>query len=181
MSLEKAESRIKAQVWQAIAQGTVDLSGVPKESLEGLVNLVTEAALVEMNDELGQSATDSTAAAKMTDPLYDGDEDILWQGRPFLSIVTYYTITDERIRIQEGLLAKDHTDVELVRIQSMDFKQTFGERLMKIGDVTIRSHDPKHPLIILNNVPNPGEVHETLRRAVLAARSKHRLSYREEM
>jgi len=179
MSIEKAESRIKSQVWQAIAQGSIDLSAVPKESLEGLVNLVTEAALVEMNDELGLSARENGGHA--ADVLLDGDEDILWQGRPFLSITTYFTITDERVRVQEGLLAKEHHDIELVRIQSMDFKQTFGERLMQLGDVMIRSHDPNHPLIVLRNVPDPQDVHETLRRAVLNARSKHRLSYREEM
>ncbi len=177
MALEKAESKIKAQVWQAIAQGKIDLEGVPKEKLEELVNLVTEAALIELNDELGSS----TEVVPKETSVFDEEEDILWQGRPFLSIITYYTITDERIRIQEGLLGKNHTDVELVRIQSMDYKQTVGERLMLLGDVTIRSHDPKHPLILLRNVPNPGEVHEILRRAVLNARSKHRLSYREEM
>ena len=179
MTVEKAESRIKAQIWQAIAQGNLDLSAVPKESLEGLVGLVTEAALVELNDELGQSTDVVSKSAEAS--FFDEEEDVLWEGRPFLSIITHYTITDERIRVQHGLLGKDHTDVELVRIQSMDFKQTFGERLMKLGDVTIRSHDPKHPIILLNNVSNPSEVHETLRRAVLNARSKHRLSYREEM
>ena len=52
---------------------------------------------------------------------------------------------------------------------------------MALGDITIRSHDPKNPVIILRNIPDPEDIYELLRRAVLNARSKHNLSYREEM
>jgi len=63
----------------------------------------------------------------------------------------------------------------------MDHSQTFGERLLKIGDVNIRSHDPSHPELQLKNVRDPHQVYEVLRRAVLSARKKHNFSYREEM
>ncbi len=181
MTLEKAESAIKARIWQAIAQGTVDLTGVPKESLESLVNVVTEAALLELDADMASTAKQATITSGAAGNPFDDVEEILWEGRPFLSLTTSYPVTDERIRVTEGLLGKQHTDIELVRVQSMDQKQTFGERLMKLGDITIRSHDPKNPVIILRNVPDPEAVHELLRRAVLNARSKHQLSYREEM
>jgi hypothetical protein len=80
-----------------------------------------------------------------------------------------------------GLLGKEREDVELIRIQDMDQRQTLRERFMNVGDIYIRSHDPSHPHIILNNVRDPQQVHEILRRAVLDARSKHGLYYREEM
>jgi hypothetical protein len=35
--------------------------------------------------------------------------------------------------------------------------------------------------MVLNNITNPMEVHEILRRAVIKARKRHNLSYREEM
>ena len=181
MTLEKAESAIKARIWQAIAQGSVDLNTVPRESLEGLVNLVTEAALLELDADLSTTIKESGVAPAEVGNPFDDVEDILWQGRPFMSITTTYTITDERIRVTDGLLGKSHTDIELVRVQSMSQKQTFGERLMKLGDLTIRSHDPKTPIIILRNIPEPEDVHEILRRAVLKARNKHGLTYREEM
>jgi len=92
-----------------------------------------------------------------------------------------YRITSERVRLTEGLLGKEREDIELVRVQDVDHKQNLTERMLNIGDVYIRSHDPSHPEVVLRNVTNPMEVHEILRRAVLKARQKYNLSYREEM
>ncbi len=98
-----------------------------------------------------------------------------------MSLRVHYKITSERVRLTEGLLGKEREDIELVRIQDVDHKQNLTERMLNIGDVYIRSHDPSHPEVVLQNVTNPMEVHEILRRAVLKARKKYNLSYREEM
>jgi hypothetical protein len=50
-----------------------------------------------------------------------------------------------------------------------------------VGDITIRSHDSSHPAIILNNVRDVQEVHEILRRAVLNARKRYKITFQEEM
>lgn len=192
MSHATAQARIKAAVWQAIAKGKIDLSDVSKEKLDDLVDLVTQAALLELDSDLrasiaqvrqeAQAAVADSAAAgvKVPNP-YDDVEEILWEGSPFLSLTTTYVITDERVRVIEGLFGKMRQDIELVRIQQMDQRQTASERMFNLGDITIRSADTKNPLIILNNVKDPEQVHEILRRAVLKAREKHNLSYREEM
>ena len=72
-------------------------------------------------------------------------------------------------------------DIELVRVQDVDHTQSLGERMTNIGDVIIRSHDPSNPEVILRNVTDPQGVHEILRRAVLEARRRYGMSYREEM
>lgn len=188
--LEDTQARIKSQIWQAIAQTDLDLSALDKETKNALVDLVTQAALVEIDKELDTSLKTVTTSFAADEPakggLLEADpnddvEVVLWEGRPFLSLVTKYIITDERVRIIEGLIGKARQDIELVRIQSMDQSQKVGERMLNLGDITIRSHDPNNPLIILNNIANPEEVHEILRRAVLKARDKYKLSYREEM
>jgi hypothetical protein len=187
MSLNEIHARIKSRVWREIAQSKIDISKLEKGTVETLVDLVTEAALLEMDDLMSQSLAEEKAAPEtatnMPDPSIfdDQKEDVLWQGRPFLSLVLEYTITDERIRITEGLLGKARDNVELVRIQDMSYSQTFSERLLNLGDITIRSHDPSRPTIILRNIPNPESVYEILRRAVLNARKKHGFTYREEM
>jgi hypothetical protein len=68
-----------------------------------------------------------------------------------------------------------------VRVQDLDYKQTLSERLLNLGDVTIRSQDPSKPFVILRNVKEPGKVYEILRRAVLAARKRHNFAFRDEM
>ncbi|MCA9970405.1 MAG: PH domain-containing protein [Anaerolineales bacterium] len=186
MSVKEAHARIQARVWQAIAQKEIDVSALDKPTLDSLINLVTEAALLEIDAELGQSAGESAAARSaetaVPNSVFDNEqEDILWEGRPFLSLTFHYTITDERIRITEGLLGKARENVELVRIQDMDYSQTFGERMLNLGDIKIRSHDPSHPEVVLRNITDPESVYEILRRAVLHARKKHNFTYREEM
>ena len=193
MSANEVYARVQSRIWQAIAQQEIDVSQVDKAALEQLVNVAAEAALLEVDLDMQKSLTavkpatefsnldESDSDAPPTGDPTDDEEVVLWQGRPFLSIYTEYIITDERLRIIEGFLGKSRQEVELVRIQSIDHTQTMGERMVNIGDITLRSHDPNNPLIILRNVTDPESVHEILRRSVLKARDKYKLSYREEM
>ena len=178
MDVKEARTRIKARVWQALAQSDLELKDLPKEDLEPLVEMVTDAALLEIDEEIGQSVSAESAKEKVAD---EGEEEVLWEGRPFLSISTRYVVTDERIRIIEGLLGRDREDIELVRVQDLDQSQSVSERLLNVGDIQVRSHDRSHPQVTLRNVKDPQQVHEILRRAILNARKKHGLIYREEM
>ena len=180
MSLSEMQATVKGSIWQAIARSGVDLSALSQEETDRLVAAITETVLNDMDEFLGQASSEALPAA--TPVVEDTDaETVLWAGRPFLSIGVHYTITNQRVRISEGVLGKTREDIELVRIQDMDYSQGFTERAFSIGDVTIRSQDSSHPVLVLNNVRNPGEVHEILRRAVLKARKQHGLTFREEM
>ena len=186
MTINEAQARIKARVWQTVAQTDLDLSALDKDTLESFVELVTESALLEIDSELDISQlTNNKMAEFQLDEVDDEEdefgEDVLWRGRPLLSLVFNYTITNERIKITSGLLGKTHENIELIRVQDVDYSQTFGERVLKIGDITIRSHVTSHPEIVLRNIQNPAKVYEIVRRAVLNARKRHNLSYREEM
>lgn len=178
MDVKESRTRIKARVWQTLAQSDLELKDLPKEDLEPLVEMVTDAALLEIDEEMGQSVAAESAKEEVA---ADDDEEVLWEGRPFLSISTRYIVTDERIRIIEGLLGKDREDIELVRIQDLDQSQSISERLLNVGDIHVRGHDRSHPQVTLRNVKDPQQVHEIVRRAILNARKKHGLIYREEM
>lgn len=177
MSLSEMQATVKASIWQAIARSGVDLSALSQEDTNRLVAAISETVLKDMDEFLGQASGKALPVVEEDDHA----ETILWQGRPFLSIGVHYTITNQRVRISEGVLGKTRDDVELIRIQDMDYNQGLTERALNIGDITIRSQDPSHPVLVLNNVHNPGEVHEILRRAVLKARKQHGLTFREEM
>ena len=182
MSVNEVKTNIKARVWKAVAQAELDVSGLSKESLEILIDLVAEAAMLESDEEMDKSmATRDMETAVTPNILNDEKEDILWEGRPFLSISLHYTITDERIRVTEGFLGKARENVELIRIQDVDYSQTFSERILNLGDINVRSHDSSNPLITLKNIKDPEQVYEILRRAILHARKKHNFTYREEM
>lgn len=178
MSLSEMQATIKASIWQAIARSGVNLSALSQDEINRLVGVITETVLKDMDEFMGQATDEVLPPAAQ---VVEDAETVLWQGRPFLSIGVHYTITSQRVRVTEGVLGKTREDVELVRIQDIDHSQRLTERAFNIGDVTIRSQDPSHPVLVLNNVRNPSEVHEILRRAVLKARKEYGLTYREEM
>jgi len=180
MSLPEMRAKVKASIWQAVAQSGV--TGVPQADMDRLVGAITDGVLKEMDDFLSQTSGQPVAVVKgSVDEGDDEAEKVLWEGRPFLSLSVHYQITSERVRISEGILGKDREDIELVRIQDIDLSQGISERMLGIGDVHIRSHDASHPSTVLNNVSNPTEVHEILRRAVLKARKKYNVTFREQM
>lgn len=184
MSIQETHAKIKSQIRQAIEQSDLDVSNLSEENLEALVDLASESALVALDSEMDSEIEKETSVldtAVSSTLLLDDKEDILWEGRPFLSISLHYTITDERIRITTGVLGKARENIELVRIQDIDYKQTMSERMINIGDISVLSHDRSDPRVVLKNVKDPEAVYEILRRAVLHARKKHGFTYREEM
>jgi hypothetical protein len=183
MTEGKSGERIKARVWQSIAQSDLELDTIDKVQLESLVNLVIEAAMLEINDQMDQSVAADDEAKNQFYPKADDDggEVVLWEGKPFLSMSEHYVITNERLRIVRGLLGKERQDIELIRVQDIDHSQTLRERTFNLGDITIHSHDRDAPRVVLNNVRDPEQVHEILRKAVQNIRGKHKLTFQEEM
>ena len=177
MSIEQTRAKVIASIWQAVAQSGADLSALPREQVEKLVGDIANATMITMNDVMSEMP-----APKAAMEINNGStEKLLWEGRPFLSLVESYMLTNERIRITKGLLGKDFENFELIRVQDLDYSQGLSERVLGIGDIHIKGADPSSPDIILRNIPKPAEVYEILRRAWLAARKAHGLVFREEM
>ncbi|HAY83848.1 MAG TPA: hypothetical protein DCY42_02685 [Chloroflexi bacterium] len=179
MNLDKIRAKMISSVWQAVAQSGVDLSAVPAEQQEKLVGKIADAVLVSMDqimDEEYQPTPEATPAAA------DGTEEhILWQGRPFLSLVEHYTLTTERLKVTRGLVGRKVENFELVRMQDIDYKQNIGERITNLGDITIKGQDASNPEIVMRNIAKPEEVYEIMRKAWLEARKRHGLQFREFM
>ena len=177
MSIDKIRHQILGSIWQAVAQSGVDLSAVPQDQQEKLVSKIADSVMVTMNTLLEETPEPK----KAPEPGEEYSEHVLWQGRPFLSLVEYYVLTSERLKVRQGLFGREIENFELIRIQDIDFKQGMTERMLGIGDVNIRGQDPSNPEIILRNVPKPEAVYETLRRAWLDARKRYGLQFREYM
>jgi len=177
MSIEKIRTQIIASVWQAIAQSKVDLSSVPDDQQNDMVKKIADNVMIAMDDILDEEI--ENVQPQSFDEEYD--EPILWKGRPFLSIVEDYLVTNERIKIITGFLSRHIENFELIRVQDIDYKQGITERILGLGDIIIQGHDPSDPRIVLRNVRHPEDVYETLRKAWLEARKRHGLQFREFM
>jgi hypothetical protein len=175
MTINETHSNIVASIWRAIAQSKADLSSVPQEQRDEMVNQIADNVLITMNDLLDQEK------GVLPVELDDTDEQVLWQGRPFLSLVESYVLTNERLKIVKGLLSRDIENFELIRIQDIDLSLNVSDRILGVGDIVIKGADPSNPEVILRNINDPQDVYEILRRAWLEARKKHGLQFREFM
>lgn len=54
-------------------------------------------------------------------------------------LFTKYIITNERLIIREGLIARKGKEIPLERIDNVSFSQTVGERILRSGDLIIES------------------------------------------
>jgi hypothetical protein len=180
MAIGEAKQRVVARIWQSIASSGVSVNAIPQEQLDALVSAIADGVLLAVDHELAEAGLAARSDGDTADAPAAGEK-VLWEGRPFLSLTTFYRITNERVRVQHGLLGRDFDDIELIRIQDLDRSQGIVERMLAIGDILIQSSDPTRPELVLENVPDPDKVHEILRRGMLEARKKFRYSVQEEM
>lgn len=87
----------------------------------------------------------------------------LMLGLPFLGRQRI-TVTNERIRLEEGFWTKVRDDIEIFRIRDVVVKQNLYQRMVGIGEIVIQSMEGRvaeqHNL---RGVPDPVNVSETIR------------------
>ena len=80
-----------------------------------------------------------------------------------------YVVSDQRIRETQGVFNKRTDSTELYRVKDVVLLQPFFLRMFGLGNVELRSSDISSPLIVLQAVPNPGDLREKI---LLAAESR---------
>jgi len=76
---------------------------------------------------------------------------------------TIYTITTQRILIEQGLLSKSVREIDLRTIDDTQFFQSLIQRALGIGNVTLVSTDKTMPTFVLHNIPDPRAMREQIR------------------
>jgi uncharacterized membrane protein YdbT with pleckstrin-like domain len=81
-----------------------------------------------------------------------------------------YAVSDQRIRVTQGVFNKRTDSIELYRVKDVVLLQPFGLRLYGLGNVELRTSDMTSPLLTLHAVPDPA----TLREKILLAAEARR-------
>ena len=190
MTIQANHDRVIGRIWRAVAQSGVDVAPIPRDQMDKLVAAVADGVLHEfdaMLDEIaaagpargaGVPASANAAAAAAAGA---ADEQVIWEGRPFLSLVERYVVTNQRVRIITGLVGRANEDIELIRVKDVDHTQGISERLLGIGDVQLHSVDATRPSVVLRNVTDPQAVHDIVRRAMLDARKTYPYIFAQEL
>jgi membrane protein YdbS with pleckstrin-like domain len=76
---------------------------------------------------------------------------------------TLYTITNQRVMIEKGLLTKSLSEIDLRYIDDTQFFQGVIDRLLGVGNVTIVSSDKTTPVYVLQGVRDPRNLREMIR------------------
>jgi len=87
---------------------------------------------------------------------------------------THYVLTNERVLLQSGVFSRDRRDIPLSRVNDHSMGQTFIERLLGCGTLTIESAGERGQSV-LTDIPGVERVQTTLYELVEADRDKHSL------
>ncbi len=81
-----------------------------------------------------------------------------------------YTLTDQRLKLRRGVFARTTDDLELYRVKDSRYTQSFMERLLGIGEITLRTTDDSSPHVVLEGMNAPEPLWERIRALVEARR-----------
>lgn len=96
----------------------------------------------------------------------------LFLGLPFT--FTKYTIREDMITIDTGLLKTVENDCYMYKVQDVQLTATLAEKMFRLGTVTCFTGDTTHPKLELVHIKNSRAVKEFILEMSEAARLKRR-------
>jgi uncharacterized membrane protein YdbT with pleckstrin-like domain len=76
---------------------------------------------------------------------------------------TSYTVTNQRVLIEQGVFSKTVDEIDLRYVDDSQFTQSLVARILAIGDVTLHSSDQSSPRYMLRSIRDPRGVREIIR------------------
>jgi uncharacterized membrane protein YdbT with pleckstrin-like domain len=86
-----------------------------------------------------------------------------------------YELTNERLKITEGVFSKVTDTLELYRVKDLETRQPFSSRLCGLEDVQLNTSDTSTPFVIIDAVPTKLGLGDKIRNAVEAIRMQKRV------
>jgi uncharacterized membrane protein YdbT with pleckstrin-like domain len=80
-------------------------------------------------------------------------------------VATVYTITDHRLNIKIGIVARKVQETRLQRVQNVNFNQGVYERIMQIGDVEFTTAGTDESNFVFAGVAQPEQVVQQVEQA----------------
>ncbi len=96
----------------------------------------------------------------------------LFFGLPFT--FTKYTVTDEVITVNDGLLNTRENDCYLYKVQDVELQVSLAERIFGLGTVACYTGDNTHPQLFLTHIKNAREIKNYILKASEEARRRRR-------
>ena len=82
---------------------------------------------------------------------------------------TVYHITNDRIEFEHGIFSKSVQNLDMWRVQEIDFNQSFIQRVFGLGRVHIETSDKDIPIIDIGPIKGARDLYNKLKKAELDA------------
>ncbi len=92
---------------------------------------------------------------------------------------TRYTITRDRLEMEEGIFSKTNNNLDMFRIKDLALIRSFLDRIVGIGTVAIETSDPSHPQLYLEKIRGSKKAYDLLKTASLKADRRQRVVHLE--
>jgi uncharacterized membrane protein YdbT with pleckstrin-like domain len=83
-------------------------------------------------------------------------------------MATIYTITNRRLNIKRGIIARDIQETRLERVQNVSYSQTAFERMLNVGAVDFDTASDAENTFVFSGVADPQDVVTQVDRATSA-------------
>jgi uncharacterized membrane protein YdbT with pleckstrin-like domain len=83
-------------------------------------------------------------------------------------VATVYTITNRRLNIKRGIIARDIQETRLERVQNVSYSQTAFQRMLNVGDVDFDTASDTENTFVFAGVDDPQYVVTEVDRATSA-------------
>jgi hypothetical protein len=81
----------------------------------------------------------------------------------------HYRITNQRITIESGVFSKRIEEIDMRTVEDFQLVQSFIERVLAIGDITVISSDRTTSRLTLIGLPDPRQMRELIRTSAYQA------------
>ena len=76
---------------------------------------------------------------------------------------TRMTISGDKLRYETGMFSRHTRNIQISKVQDVRFDQTVGQRMMRIGDLSLETAG-ETSLLVMKNVDSPDQVAEDILR-----------------
>ena len=103
------------------------------------------------------------------------------RSRIFGLLITFtkYSMSDDRIFCEKGLLNMKFEEILLYRVRDISMKITLGQRIFGVGSILLQSSDKTAPVLEIKNVKNPRQVKEMIHQQVEKVKEQRRMLFGE--
>jgi len=77
-------------------------------------------------------------------------------------LANWYELTNQRLKHRDGILIRTMNRVELIDIDDVIYRQGPIQSLLRVGDITIKSSDVSHPVLVLKGIAEVRKIAEMI-------------------